>query len=95
MNEKPCSKVLLRLVTGRRHQLRVHLNFIGHQIVGDTSYGLDDYDTYRTMLHAYAFSMKIKDKTIKAIDEDPFRNDIVFYAFQFCKLLVFNIILIF
>jgi 23S rRNA-/tRNA-specific pseudouridylate synthase len=75
-NEKPCSKVLLRLVTGRRHQLRVHLNFIGHQIVGDTSYGLDDYDTYRTMLHAYAFSMKLKDKTIEAIAEDPFRNEI-------------------
>jgi 23S rRNA pseudouridine1911/1915/1917 synthase len=37
---------LLRLfpVTGRRHQLRVHLEAIGHPILGDALYGKDDSD---------------------------------------------------
>ena len=30
--------VLLRLYTGRRHQLRLHCRYIGHPIVGDLSY---------------------------------------------------------
>lgn len=33
------SIVACRPLTGRRHQLRRHLEFIGHPIVGDTSYG--------------------------------------------------------
>lgn len=28
--------------TGRQHQIRVHLDFIGHQIVGDPIYGLEE-----------------------------------------------------
>ncbi len=32
----------LRLFTGRRHQIRVHLSSIGHPIVGDKMYGLDE-----------------------------------------------------
>jgi 23S rRNA-/tRNA-specific pseudouridylate synthase len=37
---------LLRLFpkTGRRHQLRVHLEAIGHPILGDALYGRDDRD---------------------------------------------------
>jgi 23S rRNA pseudouridine1911/1915/1917 synthase len=34
--------VRLRLFTGRHHQLRVHLSAIGHPIVGDKAYGLDE-----------------------------------------------------
>jgi len=34
--------VRLRLFTGRHHQLRVHLAAIGHPIVGDKVYGLDE-----------------------------------------------------
>jgi len=35
----PATKVLLTPVTGRRHQLRVHLAALGHAIVGDATYG--------------------------------------------------------
>ncbi len=34
----------LRLLTGRRHQLRVHLAAIGHPILGDILYGRPDRD---------------------------------------------------
>jgi tRNA pseudouridine32 synthase / 23S rRNA pseudouridine746 synthase len=33
-----CSRIELQPVTGRSHQLRVHLAFIGHPIVGDALY---------------------------------------------------------
>jgi 23S rRNA-/tRNA-specific pseudouridylate synthase len=33
-----CTKVRLRLYTGRRHQLRLHSALIGHPIVGDVTY---------------------------------------------------------
>jgi tRNA pseudouridine32 synthase / 23S rRNA pseudouridine746 synthase len=38
--------------TGRTHQLRVHMQHIGHPIVGDKLYGLPNDDTPRLMLHA-------------------------------------------
>ena len=37
-----CSLVRLRLETGRTHQLRVHLSWLGHPIVGDFLYGHED-----------------------------------------------------
>ncbi|MBS7806941.1 RluA family pseudouridine synthase [Variovorax sp. PCZ-1] len=38
--------------TGRTHQLRVHMQHIGHPIVGDKLYGLPQDETHRLMLHA-------------------------------------------
>jgi len=34
------SLLLIRLYTGRTHQIRVHMKFIGHPVVGDKVYGL-------------------------------------------------------
>ena len=44
------SRVALEPVTGRSHQLRVHLQALGHPIVGDTLYG--GRPAARLMLHA-------------------------------------------
>jgi tRNA pseudouridine32 synthase / 23S rRNA pseudouridine746 synthase len=48
------SRVRLIPVTGRTHQLRVHLFAIGHAIVGDALYGLETLSdkASRLMLHA-------------------------------------------
>lgn len=35
-----CSLVKCTLETGRTHQIRVHMAFIGHPLLGDTVYGL-------------------------------------------------------
>ena len=46
------SLVQLEPLTGRSHQLRVHLQAIGHTIVGDRLYGSPTTSTSRLMLHA-------------------------------------------
>lgn len=39
--EKGYTLIELRLETGRTHQIRVHMNYIGHPVVGDFLYGGD------------------------------------------------------
>lgn len=45
------TRVELEPVTGRTHQLRLHMSAIGHPILGDALYG-DDATAPRLMLHA-------------------------------------------
>ncbi|MFZ2162194.1 MAG: RluA family pseudouridine synthase [Sideroxyarcus sp.] len=45
------TRVELEPVTGRTHQLRVHMSAIGHPILGDALYG-DEASAPRLMLHA-------------------------------------------
>jgi tRNA pseudouridine32 synthase/23S rRNA pseudouridine746 synthase/23S rRNA pseudouridine1911/1915/1917 synthase len=46
-----CTVLLARPETGRRHQIRVHLAWIGHPIAGDPLF--DKAPTTRTCLHAW------------------------------------------
>ena len=47
----------VKIHTGRMHQIRVHLNFLGYPIVGDKKYGKKD--NYGDLfLHAYKLSFK-------------------------------------
>lgn len=48
---QPCTRVALAPITGRSHQLRVHLQSIGHPILGDRLYGQAPH-AERLMLHA-------------------------------------------
>lgn len=49
--ESDRSRVELEPVTGRSHQLRLHLSAIGHPILGDALYG-DEFSAPRLLLHA-------------------------------------------
>lgn len=42
-----------KLVTGRTHQIRVHMSHIGHPILGDTLYGSKSEKINRQALHSY------------------------------------------
>ncbi|MBS5113763.1 MAG: RluA family pseudouridine synthase [Coprobacillus cateniformis] len=50
---KDMTLVECRLETGRTHQIRVHMQYIGHPVYGDPQYGLKrDDTTYGQYLHA-------------------------------------------
>ncbi len=52
------TRVALTPITGRSHQLRVHMQFLGHPIVGDTLYAAPDQQDLmpRLCLHAERLS---------------------------------------
>jgi 23S rRNA-/tRNA-specific pseudouridylate synthase len=55
---QPVTRVALTPITGRSHQLRVHMQFLGHPIVGDTLYAAPDQQDLmpRLCLHAERLS---------------------------------------
>ena len=52
-NNEEMSVVRLRLETGRTHQIRVHMAYIGNPIVGDTLYGHSSNLINRQALHSH------------------------------------------
>ena len=81
---KDFSLVRLRLDTGRTHQIRVHMSYLGHPLLGDNLYGKDIQDNKgltRAALHAFhlefeqpitgeklSFEVKIPEDMKKAIE---------------------------
>ncbi len=61
------------LKTGRTHQIRVHMQFINHPILGDTLYGIPSNLINRQALHAYkvSFTHPITKENISIIAELP------------------------
>lgn len=55
---KHYSLLELKPVTGRTHQLRVHMAYIGHPLVGDVVYGHDDGPL---LLHATGLELNLPD----------------------------------
>ncbi len=62
--------VLIKILKGKRHQIRSHLSFIGHPIIGDNIYGAKDNSNFLFLYHfmikfpdfiAYSFPLWIKD----------------------------------
>jgi len=71
------------LLTGRTHQIRVHLNAIGHPIIGDILYGKKSKYAHRQMLHAYKLSFKdIQNNNITVVSE-PEKDMKEFIEFYF------------
>jgi RluA family pseudouridine synthase len=53
---KDFSLLEVDLLTGRKHQIRVHLAAIGHPVVGDQRYGKEHKAYHRLALHARSIS---------------------------------------
>lgn len=54
-----CARVLLKPITGRSHQLRVHLLALGHPILGDGFYAHDEARAMAPRLQLHAESLTI------------------------------------
>ncbi len=59
-------------LTGRTHQIRSHLAYIGHPIVGDELYGIEDYK--RLLLHCEKMTFTDLHFTFKAKADDIFNG---------------------
>jgi len=63
--------VEVRIITGRTHQIRSHMKYINHPVIGDSQYGgpatIDGKTYERQMLHAYSveFTHPKTCKTVK------------------------------
>lgn len=69
------TRVALEPITGRTHQLRVHMSASGHPILGDTLYGGNaDGRAARLLLHAHTLDFRhpVSGQYISLISELPF-----------------------
>lgn len=59
--------------TGRRHQIRVHLNAVGHPVLGDRRYGKDRPigGAPRMMLHAWKLELPDADGSVLRLEAPP------------------------
>ncbi len=51
------SMLEINLLTGRKHQIRVHLSEMGHPVVGDKTYGTADKSIERLALHSSSLTI--------------------------------------
>ena len=73
----------ITLLTGRTHQIRVHLNAIGHPIIGDNVYGKKSKYVNRQMLHAYKLDFKDNKKNNITVQSEPEKDMKEFIEFYF------------
>lgn len=76
--ENSRSLVEFSLETGRTHQIRVHMKYLGHPLLGDILYNPDDKTMGRQALHAgkliFIHPIKLKEITFKADYPDDMKN---------------------
>ena len=65
------SLIELELHTGRTHQIRVHMQAIGHPIIGDKLYGKKSSLIDRQLLHAYKLEFKDSKNNKISIENKP------------------------
>lgn len=53
------TQVAIRLETGRTHQIRVHMNYLGHPLLGDTLYNGRDGLISRHALHSWKIRCRV------------------------------------
>ncbi|MCL2066999.1 MAG: RluA family pseudouridine synthase [Treponema sp.] len=67
------SLVLLRPKTGRTHQLRVHMRFLGYPILGDSVYGFNDrhFPDAALMLHSKSLAVTLPGEQQARVFKSP------------------------
>ncbi|KAL4237194.1 RNA pseudouridylate synthase domain-containing protein 1 [Mactra antiquata] len=77
-DKEPVTKILLKPITGKQHQLRVHCDHIGHRVVGDFTYSLrEDVKPDRMMLHSYRLTANTILEKLDLYTTDPFTSDVL------------------
>ena len=73
LNKNGYSLVSLKLETGRTHQIRVHMKYIGHPLPGDFLYNPDYTVINRQALHSHRLSFKhpITEEMMEFVAELP------------------------
>lgn len=66
----------VQIFTGKSHQIRVHLNHIGHPIIGDTLYYKPSEYIERQALHSYYLKIKLPRSKQKKEFKAPIPDDI-------------------
>ncbi len=59
-NAKDSALIEVELVTGRTHQIRAHMAYIGHPLIGDGKYGINKADRHRGYKYQALCSYKLK-----------------------------------
>lgn len=73
---KNASLLDVQIFTGKSHQIRVHLNHIGHPIIGDTLYFEPSEKIQRQALHSYYLKFRLpRNKELKEF-KAPIPDDI-------------------
>lgn len=78
-----CTLLDVTIETGRTHQIRVHLNFIGHAVVGDALYGnkvsarlAEEFGLKRQFLHAASLGFAMPGSGEAKTFEAPLPSDL-------------------
>lgn len=76
---KEYSLLEVRPLTGRTHQIRSHLSYIGHPVLGDPTYGgpekTSSREFKRQMLHAFRITFSHPSKHKRVVFEAPIPDD--------------------
>ena len=69
----PYSLMRVKLKTGRTHQIRVHMKYLGCPVMGDPIYGKKDaiFDSATLMLHSYRLGIRLPDSNDFSVFKAP------------------------
>ena len=69
----PYSLMRVKLKTGRTHQIRVHMKYLGCPVMGDPIYGKKDavFESATLMLHSYQLGIRLPDSNEFSVFKAP------------------------